>query len=321
MMKSAECINGVRGWGMHRWGAYGWRGLSMAALLALTGISAAQQSPTAPAPKLDEAAAKFAVEACIFDVASIHPIKDTDPRNISIHVSMDDKGNFLATGITLKMLLSIAYGIDQARVGSGPEWITGEQFNITAKMDEEEAARFGKLDKDTMKLARRHALQNLLAERFALKMHWEARPQQAMVLEVAKGGPKLTESPAAPDDKGTDPNHRPEAGTWSTERSLEVKRLGMDGMADVLGQMLHQYVQNATGLKGIYDFKLEWTPDEVRTAAGSTYESKAGAGTQADASGVSIYTAIEEQLGLKLTSRKIPVQVLAIDTIEKPSEN
>lgn len=290
-----------------------------ASLLAIaTGVVHGQAAAAANATS---PASEAAINACVFDVVSIHPIKDTDPRNMSIRVSFDDKGNFLATGITVKMLLSIAYGIDQARIGSGPDWLTGEQFNITAKMDEEEAAHFGKLDKDTMKLARRHALQALLTERFGLKTHWDARPQQALVLEVAKGGPKLTESPAAPDGKDTDPKARPEAGTWSTERSLVVKRLGMDGMADVLGQMLHQYVQNATGLKGIYDFKLEWTPDEVRTAAGSTYEGKAGAGAQDDASGVSIYTALEEQLGLKLTSRKIPVQVLAIDAIEKPSEN
>jgi uncharacterized protein (TIGR03435 family) len=299
-------------------------GTAMAACLLAIATSVAPgfaQVQAAAVTNATSPANEAAIEACLFDVASIHPIKDTDPRSMSIRVSFDDKGNFLATGITMKMLLSIAYGIDQARVGSGPDWLTGEQFDITAKVDEEEAARFGKLDKDTMKLARRHALQALLAERFGLKTHWEARPQQAMVLEVAKGGPKLTESPVIPDERNADPNQRPQSGTSSTDRSLTVMRLGMDGLADALGQILHQYVQNATGLKGIYDFKLEWTPDEVRTAAGSTYAGKADAGTQDDASGVSIYTALEEQLGLKLTSRKIPVQVLVIDSIEKPSEN
>jgi uncharacterized protein (TIGR03435 family) len=297
---------------------------AMAACLLVIATSVAPgfaQVQAAAAASVTSPANETVINACVFDVASIHPIKDTDQRNMSIHVNFDDKGNFQATGITMKMLLSIAYGVDQARIGSGPEWLTGEQFNITAKMDAEEVARFGKLDKDTWKLARRHAIKALLAERFGLKTHWDARPQQALVLEVAKGGPKLTESPAAPDEKYTGPNHRPGTGISSSDRSMTVTRLGMDGLADALGQMLHQYVQNATGLKGIYDFKLEWTPDEVRTAAGSTYEGKADAGAQADASGISIYTALEEQLGLKLTSRKISVQVLAIDSIEKPSEN
>ena len=295
----------------------------LAAFVCAATASRLDAQSTAPQVPAADAAATAFVNNAVFDVASIHPIRDTDPHSMSMRISFDDKGNFLASGVSARTLMGVAWRMDETRVIGGPEWLASERMTITAKMDEASGAQFAKLDKDTQKLARQHMLEVLLADRFQLKSHWETRQMPVLALDVAKDGLKLHESPALPPDPtdGSQPKPHPGSSMFSSERKVTATRINLDGLAAYLSQRLHQLVQNQTGLKGIYDLTLEWAPDETREAAAATYDGKAGAAVPADASGPSIYTALEEQLGLKLVARKSPVEVLVVDSIEKPSEN
>jgi uncharacterized protein (TIGR03435 family) len=145
-------------------------------------------------------------------------------------------------------------------------------------------------------------LQSLLAERFRLGIHRETRTIEAFVLEVAKTGPKLEEA------KGK------ESTTRNSRGSIDAKTISMDRFAEVLSRQMDLPVVNQTGLAGQFDLKLEWTPESGNAA-------RPGADEAATGAGVSIFTAIQQQLGLRLRARKAPIEVIVIDHAEKPSEN
>ena len=140
-------------------------------------------------------------------------------------------------------------------------------------------------------------LKNLMAERFKLKMHRETRVIPAYLLEVSKNGPKLEK--AAPGEAGTSTSRN------NTRMSIDAHNVDMNGLARTLARELKMPVVNQTKLEGIFNFKMRWTLDSALN----------------DPEAVSIFTAIQEQLGLRLRSEKGPVEVLVIDHVEKPSEN
>jgi uncharacterized protein (TIGR03435 family) len=131
-------------------------------------------------------------------------------------------------------------------------------------------------------------LQELLKDRFKLEAHRESRTIQAYVLGVAKNGPKLEKSAGG------------ESITQNGRGRITANVTTMDHFAQVLSRQMDFPVVNETGIEGLFDLKIEWTNADT---------------------GPSIFTAIQEQLGLRLTSRKTPVEVLVIDHVEKPSEN
>jgi uncharacterized protein (TIGR03435 family) len=255
---------------------------------------------------------KNLTQAAVFDVAAIHKMKDTDPRHVDIDISSDGNGNMMASGVTMRLLISIAWEIDESRIHGGPDWIVSDRFVLEAKPDEALGAQLAKLDRNGRKQALNHMLQVLLIERLNLKTHWITEQRSVLALEVGKNGPKLHESPK-PNEDGQSTG---DGASMDTHNSLlTAKRVPMDGLAVFLAQNLHQLVQNQTGLKGIYDFTLEWTPDGELTASNANYAKNAADEKPA------LPTAVEEQLGLKLTARKGPVDVLVIDALDKPSEN
>ncbi|HVZ84526.1 MAG TPA: TIGR03435 family protein, partial [Terracidiphilus sp.] len=138
------------------------------------------------------------------------------------------------------------------------------------------------------------ALQTLLAERFHLALHRETRTIQAYVLETGKGGAKFEK-----DDGG-------EGKTDAGHGRLNARNTSMDHLAEVLSRGMDLPVVNRTGLEGVFKLKLEWTPEKELSRPNA---------------GPSIFTAIQEQLGLRLRSAKAPVEVLVIDRAEKPTEN
>ena len=182
-----------------------------------------------------------------------------------------------------------AYGVGPHEISGGPDWLDAERFVISAK-----SAQPADGDEELMVL-----LQDLLADRFKLTLHRETRTMPAFVLDVARNGPKLEK--ASPGGTNTT--------TSNTGIMIEAHSANLDSFARILARKMDLPVVNHTGLEGIFDFKLHWTPDTTRPQAGSAPEWP------------SIFTAIQEQLGLRLRSQKAPVQVLVIDHAERPSEN
>ena len=185
----------------------------------------------------------------------------------------------------------------------GPGWLNSAKFDIEAKADESVDAEMQKLDSDAGRLQKQKMLQALLAERFALKTHVETRELPIYALVVAKNGPKLEKSKA----NGTSINWR--TGQITVQGSDSTVGL----LAEQLTKVLDRVVVDKTGIQGRFAISLNWTPDDGAAANSS--------GSLADASGPSVFTAIQEQLGLKLVSQKGPVQVLVIDHVEMPTEN
>lgn len=229
-----------------------------------------------------------------FAISSIRPNqakKDSpeltiSPTTLSIH------------NIPLNMIIARAYSIADYQL-SGPTWLRDERFDIIAKTDAPVA------DDDEMMLL----LQHLLADRFRLTLHRETRRLPAYQLTVAKNGPKLEPSETGSDlpfkkankDKGT---------------HIAAEHLTMQQFAEILSHRLRSAVQNATGLSGTYRVRLNWTGDDQKDKTG-----KPGKQTATDDL-PSVFTALQEQLGLRLEARKEPVAAFVIDHVNKtPTPN
>jgi uncharacterized protein (TIGR03435 family) len=140
--------------------------------------------------------------------------------------------------------------------------------------------------------------QALLASRFGLKFHWEIKQIAEFFLIAAKGGPKLHPNDGAP---GPEVSY---GKGW-----IETSKTSIPEFASVLARALEGNVVDDTGIQGVFDFKLRWTPDQTAEVPVT------------DPQGASIFAALKEQYGLKVESRKGPVRVLVIDHIDRPSEN
>jgi uncharacterized protein (TIGR03435 family) len=184
--------------------------------------------------------------------------------------------------------------MDQTRIVSLPDWAKDNShlYAIEARVSGEDAAAYGKLTHDEQF----RMLQQVLAERFQMKAHMEAREIAAYDLVVAKGGPKL--KPPTPDDSGASQFGSPDG---------HVKWAGapLTNLTFLLGRETGRPVVDKTGLTGKYDFTLEFAP-AARAATDETGRP-------------SVFTALEEQIGLKLVPAKEPVDVLVIDSIEQPA--
>jgi uncharacterized protein (TIGR03435 family) len=282
------------------------------ALVNSPGIRA--QSPPAPLPT--------------FEVASIKPNRSEDLRRLALFQS----GRYTMIGLTTKLLIERAYGLRDDQVSGGPNWISWDRYDVNAKVDDSVAAELQKLPPNQREEQLRAMLQALLADRFKLKVSQTTKDLPSYALVIAKNGPKLQE--AKPGDtypngiKGLDGRPQGRGGAsmftgWITSR-ITGQGISVAFLAMSLSQQLHRTVTDQTGLNGIYDIKLEWANNEMPAAIPARPE---GATSGADAlpspesSGPSLFTALEEQLGLKLESKKGPVEVLVIDHVERPSEN
>jgi bla regulator protein blaR1 len=255
-----------------------------------------------------------------YEVASIKPEKS---GSMMFRVMYTPDG-FSAT-TTVQMLIRVAYGMEDNQISGAPGWVSSEKYVVEAKMDQDTADKVKKLGEAEKEPARQHMLQTLLADRFKLTVHRETKELPIYSLVVAKGGSKLQE--AKPGDtypngiKGLDGRPAPVGAHLMRmgRGELTAQSLGMEEIAHLLTQQTGRTVVDNTGLKGNYDFTLHWTPDQSTPALNAP-----GGGpdsTTSSESGPSIFTAIQEQLGLKLESEKGPVEILVIDHVEKPSEN
>ncbi len=301
--------------------------LGIAGLLAVTASVAFGQAnavQSQAAPQAGNTAAKIPE----FEVASIKPDKSAG----GMSRIMFTPDGFSATNIPMKMLISETYQIRQDLISGEPGWVNSARYDIEAKVAGPDVAGLRNLSFDQ----RRSMLQPLLEDRFKLKVRQETKQLPIYELVIAKNGPKLKE--AKPGDtypdgiKGPDGVAHP--GMMMMGRGqLKGQALPMTFIVRTLSQQLQRTVVDKTGLTGKYDIALKWAPDEGPgpmppgpMPPGPVPPGPGGGQKGADSSpppdsGPSIFTAIQEQLGLKLESTKGPVETLVIDHVEPPSEN
>jgi uncharacterized protein (TIGR03435 family) len=238
-----------------------------------------------------------------FEVASIKP-GDPTSRQFGFGVR---PGRFIVTNATLKMMVGFAYDVRDHQISGGPKWLDSDRFSIEAKPNSATPIPAGPEGMGQTRLL----LQSLLADRFKLTLHRETKEEQVYELVVAKGGPKLKEN-ALPDATGRQ-------GLFSTGRGQMTGTAVPISVLSILSGQLGRSVIDKTGLTGKYDFTLTYTPEQGQ--GGAFGPPGPDAPPPPDPNGPSIFTALQEQLGLRLESAKGPVDILVVDHAEKPDAN
>jgi uncharacterized protein (TIGR03435 family) len=270
-----------------------------------------------------------------FEVASVKP---NHSGTQMVRIS-NTPGRFSVVNLSPRMLIEFAYNIKDPQLSGGPSWIDSERYDIDATTADtpDDLRREGR---EIFNDRRRQMLQALLADRFKLTLARETKDLPVYALVVTKSGPKFHEStPLPPPDPAAAPPVPPEPpkpGQPFRGRAIMLSfgsgQLNMNGapmkaFADALSDQLGRKVLDKTGLTGNYDLSLQWTPDPSQRgqffggAGAPDGRPPADSTPPPDASGPSIFTAIQEQLGLKLESGKGPVETLVIQSIERPAEN
>ena len=260
----------------------------MRLLITITSISALSgafaQSPSPPPPAR-------------FDVVSIKPSAPDEHNSFMFRARPD---GLRALGLPLKMLIMQACDVKAFQVSGGPNWVAAERWDLVAKVD---GRTISAKDLGLM-------LQAALAERFQLKMHTETKEMPVFALEVDAKGSKLA------------PHAGSERGFREAYGSLTVKDGALPVLATWLSERLGRVVIDKTDLKGKYDFALDWAPDIAEGGPESIGLPPGGSlEPHTQKNGPSIFTALREQLGLRLISEKGPVDIIVIDSVDKPSEN
>ncbi len=223
-----------------------------------------------------------------WEVATVKPSdpNDTNGQHIRLrgrHVMLLDH--------TVEDILLIGYGVQKSQLVGEPDWVKTEKWDVDGVPDVEGEPDLRQL---------REMMQKILKERFGMELHREQREMPVFALTVAKGGPKMT--PNTSDPNGWMDQQNSAANGRDVEN---LKNASMPDLAEILQFRCNRPVVDQTGLKGRYDFKLQWTIDEARA-------------TDADAP-PGLFTAIKEQIGLKLEPVKAQAEVLVVDKVERPS--
>jgi uncharacterized protein (TIGR03435 family) len=200
--------------------------------------------------------------------------------------------------VTIKLLIGLAYNVKDFQIHGRQGLLDSERYDIDAVCEERQTDRTARLTFVTIQADSRLRLmlQALLADRFHLVLHHETRELPAYSLSPAKNGPRLSDSTTTEDLS----NMRVDVG------QIRSNRMSMEELAGVLSRLLGMPVVDKTGLTGHFDLLLKWTPDE--TSADTTL-------------GPSIFTAIQDTLGLRLVAGQEPTDILVIDRVEHPSPN
>jgi uncharacterized protein (TIGR03435 family) len=235
-----------------------------------------------------------------FEAADVHVSPHTDNNfNLFMRGPQTRAGRYEIRTATMVDLISTAYKVDTDKVYGGPNWLELDRYDVTAK-----------LPAGATPETQRIMLQALLTERFGLVAHSDSKPMPAYVLTAGKHPLLKDADPSAL--KGCQGKPRPQdAGpTYPNEvacHGLTAAEIA-DNLHNMAGGYLRQPVIDSTGLKGVYDFDLRWTGRGQLAAAG--------------ADGISVFDAVEKQLGLKLDLQQSPLPVVVVESVnQKPTEN
>jgi uncharacterized protein (TIGR03435 family) len=264
-------------------------------VITLLAIPTVAQQPvaTTPQPTLP-----------FYDVVSIHPHNALDD-NINFDISAS---NFTESNASLKQLISYAWGIREDLISGLPGWADSARFDVTAKVSDPDLSAIRKLTKQQ----RGAMLRPMLTDRFHVKAHTETKTLAVFNLVLTKGGPKFKPSPPPTIDPDNPTANKRPSGTWIRNQDLTATAITMDGFADTLANQLNRTVIDKTGLTGEYDLSLKWTPDPLLNNPDDN-----GAADHPP----NLFTALQEQLGLKLDASKGPVETLVVDHAEQPTPN
>lgn len=262
-----------------------------------------------------------------FEVASVKPNKSPIGK---VMIQTLPGGRFTAENVTVRMLIRNAYQLQDVQLTGGPKWLDEDRFDIVAKTGDEQPGDPFEADKAGRPSRGQLMLRALLADRFKVVVHSEPRelPIYALVLAKKDGafGPKLKRSEAdcsAPDadtrEPAASPGAPPRCGIRLFPGNMLAGGASMVQLAKTLANFAGRMVQDRTSLTGAFDFTLSWTPDAIPPG----FDKKAGALRlpPIDANGPSLFTAVQDQLGLKLDPQKASVDMLIVDRAEHPTEN
>ena len=307
-----------------------WRMAAVAlglASLAGAGISSGtpQVATQAQAPSLDGAALEY-------EVASIKVAHHTGADAYRVGVVPSPDG-LTATNVTLQILIVIAYGVQNNQIMGAGDFLNSEHYDFDAKMSEATAAELRKLSPEERTTARQHMLQALLEDRFKLKIHRETRELPVYALVLAKGGSKMKEVTAPSPDAspvasgsagrtgaGGGPGISVSGGRGGVMTATGTS-MSINALIHTISTSLDRPLIDKTGLTGYYDFSLEWIREDAAQSAAAASLAAGGGAVPAENSAPNIFTALQEQLGLKLEPTKGPVEVIVVDKSEKPSGN
>jgi uncharacterized protein (TIGR03435 family) len=248
--------------------------------------------------------------ALAFEVASIRPAPPpTSGHPVRIGES-EDPAQVTFSYLPVVSLISTAYGVDITRISGGPEWIRNDFYNVVAKLPSGAAkARIPEF------------LRALLADRLGLVVRHESKDSPVYTMVAGKGGPKLKMSPDIP-DSGPHPSISSVPLTFADGRlgiccgRAELHRITMLRFAEMLASQTDRPVIDKTGIAGMFEISLHWAADDQHGKRG--YDSPPPVDTSNEGS---IYSALQEQLGLKLEPRRAPLDYLFVERVVRPTDN
>lgn len=241
--------------------------------------------------------AQSAAPDTAFEVATIKPV--SPDAKTGRYIIMQGTNRFVAKYYTLKLMIAAAYDLSPKVISGGPGWMESDHYDIVAVTPGAERPTHD----EQMAM-----LRSLLAERFKLGFHREPKEFSIYVLEVAKGGPKLKESTAPASDPA-----QLISTVYPQHIHLPARNATMGEFASLLQRaLLDRPVVDKTGLAGRYDFDLEWAPDETQFGGEVPV-------APSDAPSPPFFTAIEQQLGLRIEATRGVVQALVVDRAERPT--
>jgi len=265
-----------------------WKALGVIAVLLCApaaGVVAQEASSGSTKPKMMAADADPD-----WDVVTVKP---SDPNTVGDHIEQHGR-HLTLSNETIEMMLVLGYSVQKNQIADAPDWVRTERWEIDGLSNMDGELNLPQLQK---------MIQKALAERFGLKMHREKREMSVYAIVVAKGGPKMTVST---NSTNAPPEQHPRDG--SGQHTEILKNFSMDDLALILQFRVDRPVLNRTGLNGRYDMTLKWTYDEDRAPTDGT-------------AAPSLFTAMQEELGLKLEPMKAAADVLVIDKLERPGAN
>jgi uncharacterized protein (TIGR03435 family) len=285
----------------------------------------AAQAPGQTQGQAQVQGASAAVPTFEYEVVSIKPNKSGS----QIPGGRPSDDGISVTNFPLQFLISAAFGVTNDRIEGLPGWISSDRFDINAKMEPAVADALKKLNTDDRRVVQQHMLQSLFAERCELKFHRETKELPTFTLVLGKNGPKFKESKPgdAPEGGIKVPDGKGGNGSMVVGEKglLQFRGLPITFLVQILSTQLGRTVVDKTGLTGKYDYSWQFVPSAalIRQFGGATPDSASGnsSGIPSDPDGTDLFTAVAEQLGLKLESGKGPVEIIVIDHIQKPSDN